>query len=291
MARLLTRGLGSSPGLDQNRALGHVRGLKRPAFINGRGGPRARGGTDLGHPRGRLRETSLVVVLLVPLAWSGPVARAAGDDPDWKKDKAVAYLDGRQTWWMESGVAKRAMGTTCVACHTGLPYALARPALGGDTKRYEAMLQSVRKRVENWDEVGPLYPSKADGRGGPRRSSTRWCSPRPTPAGAAGRRVPRRDREGLRTSLGAATHRGQGEGVMALAGVRRIRLRAVGSLGRRILRGRPRRAGRGDGTRRRGRGPAGPAEKRCATIWRRTTTARISMPGSPSSGPRRRSTG
>ena len=87
MARLLTRGLGSSPGLDQNRALGRVCGLKRPAFINGRGGPRGRGGTDLGNRRGRLRETSLVVVLLVPLAWSGPVARAAGDDPDWKKDE------------------------------------------------------------------------------------------------------------------------------------------------------------------------------------------------------------
>ena len=87
-----------------------------------------------------------------------------------RRTKAIAYLDGRQTWWMESGVAKRAMGTTCVACHTGLPYALARPVLGGDTKRYEAMLESVRKRVENWDEVGPLYPSKADGGGGPRRS-------------------------------------------------------------------------------------------------------------------------
>ena len=57
----------------------------------------------------------------------------------------------------------KGMGTTCVACHTGLPYALARPALGGDTKRYDAMLESVRKRVENWDQVGPLYPSKADG--------------------------------------------------------------------------------------------------------------------------------
>jgi squalene-hopene/tetraprenyl-beta-curcumene cyclase len=163
MARLLTRGLGSSLRPDENRALRRVCGLNRPALINGRGVPAGRGGIDLGHPRGRLRETSLVVVVLIHLAWSGPVARAAGDDPDWKKDEAIAYLDGRQTWWMESGVAKRAMGTTCVACHTGLPYALARPVLGGDTKRYEAMLVSVRKRVKNWDEVGPLYPSKADG--------------------------------------------------------------------------------------------------------------------------------
>jgi squalene-hopene/tetraprenyl-beta-curcumene cyclase len=97
------------------------------------------------------------------LACAVPMARGAGDDPGWKKEGAIAYLDGRQTWWMNSDMAKRSMGTTCVACHTGLPYALARPALGGDKARYEAMLANVRKRVDHWDEVGPLYPSKAEG--------------------------------------------------------------------------------------------------------------------------------
>ena len=129
------------------------------------------------------------------------------------------------------------------------------------------------------------------GRGGPRRSSTPWCSPRPTPAGEAGNEPLLLNREGLRPSLGAPAHRGQGEGIVALAGVRQFRLRAVGSVGRRVLRGRPRGAGRRDGTRRRGRGPPGSAEHRCATISRPTTTARISMPGSRSSGPRRRSKG
>lgn len=112
--------------------------------------------------RGQRCDGRLVVALLVPFLHGGPV-QAAENEPTWSVRKAIAYLDSRQTWWMESGVAKRAMGTTCVACHTGLPYALARPSLGGDTTRYEAMLGSVRKRVENWDEVGPLYPSKADG--------------------------------------------------------------------------------------------------------------------------------
>jgi squalene-hopene/tetraprenyl-beta-curcumene cyclase len=152
---------GRRQGVD--RVIGSVCGLKRPAFINGRGGAAGRGGTDLRNQRGRLCGCSLVGVLLIHLMCGGPVARGAGDDPAWNMDKAIGYLDGRQTWWMESGVAKRAMGTTCVACHTGLPYALARPALGGDTKRYEAMLENVRKRVENWDQVGPLYTSKADG--------------------------------------------------------------------------------------------------------------------------------
>src|SRR4051812_15470458 len=93
MARLLTRGLGSSPGLDEDRAPRRMCGLNRSTLIGGRGGPAGRGGTDVGHPRGTMRETSLVVVLLAHLAWGGPVARATGEDPDWKKDKAVAYLD------------------------------------------------------------------------------------------------------------------------------------------------------------------------------------------------------
>jgi squalene-hopene/tetraprenyl-beta-curcumene cyclase len=117
----------------------------------------------MSNQRGRFRGGALVGGLFIPLVCGG-IALGAGDaEPAWSVEKAIGYLDGRQTWWMESGVARRAMGTTCVACHTGLPYALARPVLGGDTARYEAMLRSVRKRVENWDEVGPLYPSKADG--------------------------------------------------------------------------------------------------------------------------------
>jgi squalene-hopene/tetraprenyl-beta-curcumene cyclase len=103
----------------------------------------------------------LLGCFLLCIPCGGPVAQAA--DPEWKKESAIAYLDGRQTWWMKSDMAKQAMGTTCVACHTGLPYALARPSLGGDTARYEATLANIRKRVEKWDEVGPLYTSKAEG--------------------------------------------------------------------------------------------------------------------------------
>jgi squalene-hopene/tetraprenyl-beta-curcumene cyclase len=109
----------------------------------------------------RLGVSSLLGYFLLYLPLGVPAVHGA--DPDWKKESAIAYLDGRQTWWMKSDMAKQPLDTTCVACHTGLPYALARPALGGDLARYEATLTNIRKRVEKWDEVGPLYTSKAEG--------------------------------------------------------------------------------------------------------------------------------
>ena len=109
----------------------------------------------------RLSGGSLLGCFLLCLPCGVPAAR--GEDSEWKKDSAIAYLDGRQTWWMKSDMAKQPLDTTCVACHTGLPYALARPSLGGDTARYEATLANIRKRVEKWNEVGPIYTSTAEG--------------------------------------------------------------------------------------------------------------------------------
>jgi squalene-hopene/tetraprenyl-beta-curcumene cyclase len=42
---------------------------------------------------------------------------------------ATAYLDSRLDWWLHWPNAVRDHDTSCVSCHTALPYALARPAL------------------------------------------------------------------------------------------------------------------------------------------------------------------
>ena len=47
----------------------------------------------------------------------------------WDPNAAAAYLDQRQSWWMEWPRAQRDHETVCVSCHTAVPYALSRSAL------------------------------------------------------------------------------------------------------------------------------------------------------------------
>jgi squalene-hopene/tetraprenyl-beta-curcumene cyclase len=82
-----------------------------------------------------------------------------------RRDRAaVAYLDGRLTWWMGWKTAARDHETFCVSCHTVLPYALARPALRialaePDLSSVERKVHdNVVKRVRMWKEVQPFYP-------------------------------------------------------------------------------------------------------------------------------------
>src|SRR5262245_54358203 len=42
---------------------------------------------------------------------------------------ATTYLDSRLEWWLHWPNAARDHDTSCVSCHTALPYALARPVL------------------------------------------------------------------------------------------------------------------------------------------------------------------
>jgi squalene-hopene/tetraprenyl-beta-curcumene cyclase len=85
----------------------------------------------------------------------------------WDEKAAAAYLDGRESWWMEWPKAARDHETFCVSCHTALPYALARPALGGllsenvPSVNERRLLDDVVKRVRLWKEVAPYY-SDAD---------------------------------------------------------------------------------------------------------------------------------
>ncbi|MGA3092344.1 MAG: hypothetical protein ABSD75_27380 [Terriglobales bacterium] len=81
----------------------------------------------------------------------------------WDPNAAAAYLDRRQSWWMEWPRAKRDHETVCVSCHTAVPYALSRSALRTalaeqtPSPNERRLLYSVTKRVRLWKEVEPFY--------------------------------------------------------------------------------------------------------------------------------------
>lgn len=81
----------------------------------------------------------------------------------WDPKAAAAYLDRRQSWWMQWPRAQRDHGTFCVSCHTAVPYALSRSALRmplgeqAPSPNEQRLLDNVTKRVRLWTEVEPFY--------------------------------------------------------------------------------------------------------------------------------------
>lgn len=81
----------------------------------------------------------------------------------WDPKAAAAYLDRRQSWWMEWPRAQRDHETFCVSCHTAVPYALSRSALRTalaeqvPSRNEQRLLDNVTKRVRLWKEVEPFY--------------------------------------------------------------------------------------------------------------------------------------
>jgi squalene-hopene/tetraprenyl-beta-curcumene cyclase len=100
-----------------------------------------------------------------------------GSISSWDPRAAASYLDSRQSWWMTFPNAARDHETSCVSCHTTLPYALARPALRASTRETalsvteRKLLDNVTKRVRLWQEVEPYYPDQT--RGLPKTSESR----------------------------------------------------------------------------------------------------------------------
>src|SRR5690349_22590428 len=100
----------------------------------------------------------------VVAVWGQPEAKIGNA---WDPKAAAAYLDQRQSWWMEWPKAARDHETFCVSCHTAVPYALARPALRkvlgeeNPSANERRLLNNVVKRVRLWKEVEPFY-SDAD---------------------------------------------------------------------------------------------------------------------------------
>ena len=104
------------------------------------------------------------VLGLLVLLGARPVA--AGEvspvNPADQVRRAVAYLDGRQDAWSKFASAGRGTGedrTTCVSCHTGISYALARPSIGkfleepGRSESEERTMAALGRRVEHWAEL------------------------------------------------------------------------------------------------------------------------------------------
>jgi squalene-hopene/tetraprenyl-beta-curcumene cyclase len=91
------------------------------------------------------------VVVLIFTVFACPIAQAGGDSTSWRPDAAGKYLDERQSVWFERA--------KCISCHTGLPFALARPALGKllgnktPSQPETKLLDQIRLRVANWKKL------------------------------------------------------------------------------------------------------------------------------------------
>jgi squalene-hopene/tetraprenyl-beta-curcumene cyclase len=112
---------------------------------------------------------SALVAIVVVLASSS--ARADGEALAWKPAAAARYLDEREDTWFAFALATRGEGTaqsSCISCHSVLPYIFARPVLrkraGSEppTKQEQKLLAQTRNRVSHWknldtEEFGLLY--------------------------------------------------------------------------------------------------------------------------------------
>lgn len=98
-------------------------------------------------------------------------ARAEEQPAAWQPEAAGKYLDERENAWFDfDSRGEGATRSTCVSCHSVLPYLLARPALrkiagGADpTEQETKLLAQTRVRVKNWskldsDAFGLFYDS------------------------------------------------------------------------------------------------------------------------------------
>ena len=116
----------------------------------------------------------MVLVPIVVLV-ACPMARSDGERKSWKPDEARTYLEERQKAWFAFSSADRGKGetrTSCVSCHTVLPYVLACPVLrklvGVETatEQEKKLVAQTRMRVENWKKLdteafGLFYDSSA----------------------------------------------------------------------------------------------------------------------------------
>lgn len=96
-------------------------------------------------------------------------ADRADGQPGWDREKAAQYLDDRMDLWfakatkLETGEGK----TSCISCHSAVPYLLARPALrkamgvSRPTAQEEKLLDELAQRVDTFDSNRPLYEHQA----------------------------------------------------------------------------------------------------------------------------------
>jgi hypothetical protein len=109
-----------------------------------------------------------VIPLVLLLNWCSSALAAPSDT--WDKAAAAIYLDDRMDlWFQKAKKLKTDQGSTsCVSCHTVVPYALARPALrqamgSKDPIPQESkLLEETIRRVDSYDTHEPLYKGKVE---------------------------------------------------------------------------------------------------------------------------------
>ena len=113
-------------------------------------------------------------VMPAAVVLTGFLARADADGPSWQPDRAGDYLDERAVAWFDYDSRGEGLTrTTCVSCHTVLPYILARPALRkltgalAPTEPEVKLLTQTKMRVEHWKDLdtkafGLFYDSSED---------------------------------------------------------------------------------------------------------------------------------
>ena len=93
---------------------------------------------------------------------SAPAFAGENTPKPWDTTMAGEYLDRRGEAWFNFDSAHRGQGSStssCVSCHSLLPYALARPVLrrlsneNVPTKLETKILEQTKRRVANWDRL------------------------------------------------------------------------------------------------------------------------------------------
>jgi squalene-hopene/tetraprenyl-beta-curcumene cyclase len=125
----------------------------------------------------RIKTLKPVLVLLLVLVTMVHSNARGEDSLSWNPKASAKYLDGRADWWLTWSGAARGQGTSCLSCHTTVPIALARSALGeklrekAPDKVERKLMDILEKRVANWDKIVaaadsdkdpfvPFYPDK-----------------------------------------------------------------------------------------------------------------------------------
>jgi len=116
-----------------------------------------------------MRQTQLVALILATgavSACSHAKATQAKALESWDPKAAAAYLDQRETTWMQWPGVARDHDTFCVSCHTAVPYIMSRPALRSaiaetaPSVNERKLLDNVGKRVQLWNVTEPYYSDK-----------------------------------------------------------------------------------------------------------------------------------
>ena len=121
----------------------------------------------------RLTTRLLFVLTVLAVARASPAqgtTSPAASTSRWNREAAAGYLDQRMDEWfargdkLETGTGR----TTCVSCHTVIPYALARPALrramhaDAQTPQETRLVDETSRRVQTYDSHQLLYDFDED---------------------------------------------------------------------------------------------------------------------------------